>query len=288
MADFRRLYGRGRTAALTNQPSNRRRNVTVSTSPLQPVPNSQYDADSAPNQNYNCGPTTVTNVLQFMVDRDYPINDTRRLATTANYCGTNMSQRKTMFDKRGVPASVQHYSHAQVKARLNGHCAFDLALMMGEIPLVIRKRPFAGAHSVEAVAQGYAICPQHGVKEPGIWVNNPDYNRGHQPYRYFYPDHAWQPAYDKLGGWCVVPDKDKVIPTRTAFVRKCKVNAACWARTGPGTQYTQIKVMPVGTLFTSTLKETNGGLYAGNRKDWIGFTLNGRTVWCAAAYITLL
>lgn len=259
---------------------------------MQTTPNSQYDPDSAPNEPYNCGPTTVTNALKFHLDKDFGIEATRNLATARNGTGTNISERKIMFDKRGVPASPQHFSYAEVKKALNGKKAFDIALLMSKIPLAIRRRPFPGAHSVEAIGVGYANCPVHGRSEPGIWVNNPDFHpeRGEKS-RYFYPDHAWQPAYSALGGWCVVPNKDKVIATRVPWKHKCKTKAALRARSGPGTTYSTVKTLPKGYVLTTVSLEKNGGayVYAGmTRRDWASFVLNGRVVWVARAYLTLL
>ena len=263
----------------------------TTTSPLQPGVNSQYDPDSAPNQPFNCGPTTVTNALRFHQDRDYPIEATRNLATSADGRGTTAAQRKVMFDRRGTSAEVIHLSHAQVKATLNGRRAMDIALLMGKIPLAIRKRPFSGSHSVEGLAVGSAKCPVHQTIEPGIWVNNPDHHvsRG-EPARYFYPDHAWIPAYDALGGWCVRPMKEKVIVTRVPYKKTCVVTASpsLRARSGPGTNFTVVKSLSKGFRFTSAQLEKAGGAYtvgSTTRRDWLSFVLNGKTVWVARGYV---
>ena len=254
----------------------------VYTTTTQHPPNSQYDPDSDPNEAYNCGPTTVTNSVKFMVDKDYGIEATRNLATSRNGSGTTTSERKIMFDRRGVPADVLHLSPSEVKVKLNGKKTFDLALLMSKIPLSIRKRPFPGSHSVEAIAKG----TKNG--EPGIWVNNPDFHRDRgEPSRYFYPDRYWIPAYQALGGWCVVPRKDKVFTTRTSYVRKLKTTAGVNARSGPSTKHSIVKVLPAGYAFTSIQRETAGGTYVAGgqtRRDWVSFNLNGRLVWVAQGY----
>lgn len=254
----------------------------VYTATTQHPPNSQYDPDSAPNQAFNCGPTTVTNSVKFMRDKDFGIEETRNLATLRNGTGTNTSQRKMMFDKRGVPAQVLHLSPADVKNKLNGKKTFDIALLMSKIPLSIRKRPFAGSHSVEAIAKGIS------GGEQGIWVNNPDFHRDRgEPSRYFYPDRYWIPAYNALGGWCVVPTKDKVITTRTAYVRKLRTTAGLNARSGPSTSHSIVRVLPAGYGFTSIQRETAGGSYTvsgTSRRDWVSLNVSGRLVWVAQGY----
>jgi len=263
----------------------------VLTSPTQVNPNSQYDSDSAPNQNWNCGPTTVTNVLKFHKDRDFPIEATRNLATSQNGTGTTSGQRKIMMEKRGLASAVRYINATQVRQLLNGKRAFEISLLMSMIPLSIRKRPFAGSHSVMAESKGY----RNGQR--GIWVKNPDFHRSRgEPSRYFYPDKYWIPAFHALGknwlgrtgGWAVVPDKDKVISTRVAYKKSCTTKAGLNARSGPSTRHSIVKTLPAGYRFTSIQLEKAGGAYpysGGTRRDWLSFSLNGRLVWVARAYI---
>lgn len=246
------------------------------------VPNSQYDPDSAPNQNVNCGPTTVTNALKFHLGRDFPINETRRLATTANGTGTSASARKTMFDKRGVPAEVTHLSYVDMKRRLDGTRTFDIALLMSKIPLSIRKRPFGGTHSVE----GLCAAVVGGV--PGVYVNNPDFHvaRGESSRR-FIPDVYLRAAYEALGGWCVIPLKARAVSTRSAYKRRCKATSSVHLRSGPGTNFSSVRMVPSGFPFTSIQLERAGGSYvsAGHaRRDWLSFNYNGRLVWVARGF----
>ena len=254
----------------------------VYTTTTQHPSNSQYDSDSAPNQPYNCGPTTVTNSVKFMVDKDYGIEATRNLVTSRNGNGTTTSERKAMFGKRGVPADVLHLSVSEVRAKLNGKKTFDMALLMSKIPLSIRKRPFSGSHSVEAIAKG--------IKDgqSGIWVNNPDFHRDRgEPSRYFYPDAYWIRAYQALGGWCVVPRRDKVISTRTAYVRRLQTASSVNARSGPSTGHSVVRILAAGYAFTSIQRETAGGTYVAGgatRRDWVSFNLNGRLVWVAQGH----
>ena len=258
--------------------------TTLYVTPFQPPPNSQYDPDSAPDQNFNCGPTTVTNVVKFHREIDFPIEQTRALATSSHGTGTSTSQRKVMMDRRGVPSSVRHLTPSQVKSLLDGKRTFDLALLMSQIPLSIRRRPFPGSHSVEALAKGIV----NG--EAGIWVNNPDFNRSRgEPSRYFYPDRYWIAAFNALGGWAVVPDNDKVISTRIAYKKACTAIASLNLRSGPGTSYTRVATVAAGFKFTSISLERAGGAYpAGQgttRRDWLSFNYQGRLVWVARAFV---
>lgn len=261
-------------------------------SPFGVKANSQYDRDSAPNEPYNCGPTTVTNVLLFHQDRDYPINETRRLATTANGRGTRSAERKVMFDKRGTPAEVVSLTPSEVRQTLNGLRTMDMALLMSKIARKVRVRPFRGAHSVAAIGVGRAKCPMHGVVERGLWVDNPDFHasRG-EVSRYFYPDHEWVPAFKALGSWCVRPKRDKVISTRVPFRHDCKLRIARAARSGPGMAYSRVKRLPEGFRFKSIELEKEGGTYQANgrvRTDWVSFNLNGRLVWVKRAYVKVI
>lgn len=245
-------------------------------------PNSQYDSDSAPNQNVNCGPTTVTNFLKFQTGRDWPINDTRRLATTVDGTGTSLAQRKTMSDKRGVPAEILHLSYAGLKSRLDGTRTLDLPLLMSKIPLSIRKRPFSGSHSVEALVAGVV----NGV--PGVWVNNPDYHRGLQPSRYFFPDQYLKPAWEALGSWVCRPQAARVVPTRIAYKRTFQTLATVNLRTGPGTQYSSFILVPAGRTYTSIQLEKAGGSYEAygvTRRDWLSLSFNGHLLWVARGFV---
>jgi hypothetical protein len=259
--------------------------MAVTRDPWSAPTNSQYDPDSAPNQNVNCGPTTVTNCLRFMQDKDYRIEDTRNLATSRNGIGTNSSQRKVMFDKRGTAASVRYLTADAVRKLLTGTRAFELSLKMSEIPLSIRKRPFSGGHSVEAVAVGI----KNG--ERGIWVHNPDYHRDRgEPSLYFYPDQHWIRAFYALGGnwlgqkggWAVVPDKPKVIPSRSIYRHTLLVTILCNFRSGPGRQFSIIKTLPIGTQLKTIEIETDGGSYVVKgvtRHDWVSAVINGKPGW---------
>lgn len=247
---------------------------------LAHIPNSQYDADSAPNQNVNCGPTTVTNSLKFHLRKDFAINATRRLATSSNGVGTTISQRKTMFDKRGVPADVHKLSYSAMKARLDGTRTFDIALLMSLIPITIRRRPFPGSHSVEALTAGVVS----GV--PGIYVNNPDFHADRdQKSRTFIPDRYLKPAFDALGGYAVIPRKARVMPTRYPYRRSMATTAIVNARSGPGTNFSRVRTLAKGYRFTSTYLETAGGWYDNRtRRDWVALVVGGKTVWVARKY----
>lgn len=243
--------------------------------------NSQYDDDSAPNKNYNCGPTTITNVIIYQNGRDYGIEATRNLATSRNGTGTTLAERKLMLERRGVPATRHNVSFATLKTMLNGTRTYDVALLMSKIPLSIRKRPFAGSHSVEALSNGVV----NGVS--GIYVYNPDYRRDKDSARYFYPDRYFREAYEALGRWSVGPTYQRVVPTRKAYVRSHKTTAGVNLRTGPGTAYKSIKVVAAGFAFRSIQIETKGGKYVANgatRTDWLSLNYDGRLVWVARGF----
>lgn len=246
---------------------------------LAHVPNSQYDADSAPNQNVNCGPTTVTNVAKYHVGRDFPINETRRLATTVNGTGTSISQIKTMLDKRGIPSDVTHLDYVGLKKRLDGTRTFDVAVLMAKIPLAIRRRAFAGTHSLEALCNAVV----GGVS--GVYVNNPDF-RAPASGRTFIPDQYLKAAFDALGGWAVIPSKPRVVTSRTAYKKKMVAVGAVNARSGPAVTFARRTTVASGHQFTSARLETRGGLYAaGTRRDWVSLIVGGRELWVARKYV---
>jgi hypothetical protein len=234
-------------------------------SPLDVSPNFQYDADSAPNQAYNCGPTTITNIVKYHRDLDFGINDTRRLAVTTNYRGTNSGERKLMLLRRGVACSIRSLTGSQVKSLLTNRRVIELALKMNYIPRVVRLHGFTGTHSVAALANTYSICPVHQRTEPGIWVFDPNFRRGDEPAkrRIFYPDHYWIPAFVNYGGWAVVPDADKVITTRVAWRKTCTVlpTDGLVVRSGPGTNYSRLGLLARGSKFTSIELEKAGSSY---------------------------
>lgn len=247
-------------------------------------PNSQYDPDSFPNGTVNCGPTTVTNSLRFHTGRDYPINETRRLAKTTNGTGTNLAERKKMFERRGVPAEILHLSYAAMKKHLDGTRTFDLPLLMSKIPLSVRRRPFGGTHSVEALSSAVV----NGV--PGVYVNNPDYHRDRdgEYSRTFIPDVYLRPAYEALGSWICSPSKPRVVATRRAYKKKCRSTASVNLRSGPGTKYSVVRLVPSGYAFTSIQVETAGGSYVAGgktRRDWLSLNYNGRLVWVARGFV---
>lgn len=246
-------------------------------------PNSQYDPDSAPNGSVNCGPTTVTNALKFQTGRDWPINDTRRLAKKTNGTGTNLAERKIMFGGRGVPAEILHLSYADMKRHLDGTRTFDLPILMSKIPLKIRRRPFAGTHSVEALCNAVV----NGVS--GVYVNNPDYHRERdfEYSRTFIPDVYLKAAYEALGSWICSPSHPRVVATRVAYKRSLKTTASVNLRSGPGTKYSVVKLVPAGFRLTSIQLEKAGGAYGAagkTRTDWLSLNYAGRLVWVARAF----
>lgn len=244
--------------------------------------NSQYDDDSAPNEAWNCGPTTVTNVIRYQKGVDYPINATRRLATSSYHTGTNLSERKVMFEKRGVAASIHHLAYSDMKRRLDGTRTIELPVLMSEIPLSVRGRPFPGSHSVEALCNAVV----NGVS--GVYINNPDFHEErHERSRYFIPDRYLKQAYDALGSFCTIPDHSRVMPSRVRYVRKCRTTATVRLRSGPSTKHSIVHTAPHGFSFTSLQLEKIGGTYlvdGRTHRDWLSLNYQGRVVWVARGY----
>lgn len=256
--------------------------MTDANAPLAHPVNSQYDPDSAPNQPYNCGPATVTNVIRCQNGRDYGIEATRNLATSRDGNGTTLAERKVMFERRSVPAEVIHPSYADLKKLLDGSRTCEVALLMSKIPLTYRKTSFGGSHSVELLSNAV----KNGVS--GVYINDPNHHKSRgDSGRRFVPDTYMKAAYEAMGRWGTRPTKARVIPSRTSYVRKFRTTAGVNLRTGPGTGYKSVKVVAAGYAFTSRQLETKGGAYTAGgrtRTDWLSFSLNGQLVWVARGY----
>jgi len=255
-------------------------------SPLSTESELQWDEDSKPNQGYNCGPSSVEKVANYYKDlRQYGIERTRDLATSRDKSGTNAAEQKDMLARRGVPCSVQRLSPTDIKAKLKStRRPLVLWLHMAEIPDSIKGHPFDGNHAVTALANGVVN------DEPGIWVNEPNQHRDGTKYRKnrFFPDKYWIPASAAIGKYVIVPDADKVIPTRRPLKKRWVVTAmALHIRTGPSAATRSVGTMSKGKTFTSNLIETQGGKYIVNGRvydNWLGFIRDGKQRWVAKAY----
>lgn len=257
-------------------------------SPLQTNSELQWDEDSRPNQPYNCGPSSVEKVSNYYTNKlHYGIEKTRDLGSARNGTGTSTHEQKEMLNARGIPSSALTLTPTQIKKILStGRRPIVLWLLMEHIPRNIRGHNFTGRHAVSALANG-----KKGI-ETGIWINEPNQRRNSPEYekQRFIPDRYWIPASAAMGRWCIVPDKDKALATRTAHVKRYQVAATVLnVRGAPTATSSLIRRATKGFRFTSNLLEVEGGSYTANRqirRDWVGFILDRRQVWVARAYVT--
>lgn len=256
-------------------------------SPLESDSELQWDPDSYPNFGYNCGPSSIEKVANYFKNlATYGIEKTRDLATSADKRGTTIAEQSTMLMKRGIENDALHLTPAQVREKIaSQRRPVSIALKMSYIPDAIKGNSFDGNHSVTALALGVV----NG--EPGIWVNEPNQRRGSSTYKKnrFFPDRYWMKAYNALGSWAVVPEKDKYIPTRRPYVKNCTVIARPYLniRTAPTSTATDVGNLNYGATFKSNLIETAGGYYTvgtTKRRDWLGYIRNGRQVWVARGH----
>jgi hypothetical protein len=183
----------------------------------------QWDVDSAPEQPRNCGPSSATKVAVFFRDDpSFGIQKTRLLGCQRVGTGTNLTEQRTMLERRGVPSSVYAWSPDDVrKALASGRRPFIIWMDLSAVPAAIQIEPFNGKHAMCALGLGRALCRVHNVVENGIWIMDPNFHRDvtvktpNMPLpreRVFYPDHAWIDGMKAIGRWVVVPDKAKAAP----------------------------------------------------------------------------
>ncbi len=148
-------------------------------------------------QSNNCGPTCVTFVAGFMLDKpELGIENTRRLVTGC--CApTDSTQQRDMLIARGVPAaSVWIDSLSQIDEIVGrDKRPMVIGIQMSRVPPSVRDHPFLGWHAV--VVLGIAI--KDGVL--GYWVMDPNFSPpgGYRPDpdngRKFYPRKVMYYAY---------------------------------------------------------------------------------------------
>lgn len=255
-------------------------------SPLQTESELQWDPDSAPNQGTNCGPSSIEKIANYYKDlAKYGIERTRNLATSRDGTGTNITEQSLMLTRRGIPNTTQRLNPTEIKNYLKtSRRPLGLLLVMSYIPDDIKGNSFDGTHTVTALANGVV----NG--ESGIWVNEPNQHRDRPKYRKnrFFPDQYWIKASAAFGRWVIVPDKDKVIPTRLPLRKKWVVTAAILnIRTGPSAATADVGNIGRGGTFTSNLIETKGGTYKVDGKihdEWLGLIKDGKQRWVAKAY----
>lgn len=247
----------------------------------------QSRPDSAPNKPYNCGPASVVHTARFYKDRDYGINATRQLGCPHTKVGTYPYERQIMFEKLGIKAKADRYSIPQLVALLHQKRWGTASFHMAKIPSPYRQYSFTGYHEMAIVGVKSGDSPDIAVMDPNYgW---PDGSTGYRPQYIWLPFAIWSVAYKAAGGWAVIADAAKVIPSRRPYVKKCTVTSnGVNVRTGPGLSYTRVTSLSRGATFISTKIETKGGRYVVNgvtRRDWLAFIRNGRTVWIARAFV---
>jgi hypothetical protein len=166
-----------------------------------------------------------------------------------------------MLSKRGIPASVQTPSAAQLSALVqSGRRPVIIGMKMSLVPAAYRGHPFLGVH---AVVVRYNATVK-GV--PGKIIMDPNFDYGHtldgtNGFRW-YPDSIVDQARSGPGTnrAAVVPTNLKVVPTVKYRATGPGVNI----RKGPGTNFAVMGQGPVTLPFSRTV---TGGTY----------TVNGRT-----------
>lgn len=170
----------------------------------------QWDSDSrAPSPDpgsapYNCGPTSVVNIVHAYRGTHYSIYETRRLGTYDPYRGTSVGEQKEMLSRRGVPCTFTQLSMAQIKAYgAQGRHPVLLGLNMAAVPYDIAGHTFRGWHAVVALQN----TSRNG--ESGVLVRDPNFNITFRidptDGKRFYPDAVIKRAYVDQGGWALFP-----------------------------------------------------------------------------------
>src|SRR6188768_2941968 len=115
----------------------------VYTSALTSPHRFQWEANSAPSQSYNCGPTCVSKIAQFYRDTWSGIEATRRLGVADDYRGTSCTEQGVMLAKRGVPNTVRQIdSIAELHSLVDtGRRPVLIGILMSRVPSNYRDHP---------------------------------------------------------------------------------------------------------------------------------------------------
>ena len=224
----------------------------------------QWEANSAPGQAYNCGPTCVTKMAQYYRDTWYGIEATRRLAVSADYRGTSATEQGVMLARRGVANSVMSInSVAQLHSLTDtGRRPVLIGMYFARVPYAYADHPFRGWH---------AVCVSRGAVG-GFWINDPNFSpsggtrpdpdRGHK----FYPDWVIQQALiNNSPRFAVVPTYLKAITVPTP------------APTGGGRCHV---ATPSGLNVCNIRSAPNGAIFARARSDGYTYRVSdGRRLW---------
>jgi hypothetical protein len=194
-----------------------------------------------------------------------------------------------MLVKRGVPAKADRLAIAQVISAVRGGRPVSGSFLMSRIPFPYRRYAFSGMHEMVITALRAGSFPEAAIMDPNYgW---PDGKTGSPPTTIWMPYAVWTSAFLAANGWCVIPEKPKVIdvPSRSKYVRSFEAISSLNVRSGPGSEYTKISTIPAGATFKSTQLELKGGPYKApsgqTRTDWLSYIRSGRVVWVARAFV---
>lgn len=172
----------------------------------QVPPRRQWEANSSPNQPYNCGPTSVSFVADFYRDATFGIEATRDLGAVHNGDGTSGAEQAVMLAKRGVPCANRAVTLAELKKTIGGGLRpVVIGMLMSRVPAAIRGHSFTGVHAV--VARQNAVVSG----QTGVLIMDPNFGYGHSVDSTngarFYPDSIVAGAM--AGYTAVVPNSEK-------------------------------------------------------------------------------
>lgn len=174
----------------------------------------QWEANSAPSQSWNCGPTCVTRIACYYRDTWLGIEATRKLVASP-MTATNAWQQAEMLRKRGVPCSAREINSLDEAHGLvgGGRRPILIGVQMLRVPASVRGHNFLGWHAIVLVVS----VVRGGLR--GFLVNDPNFNPpgvayGTDPARglRFYSDAVLQGAWiANSPRYCVVPNAPKVV-----------------------------------------------------------------------------
>jgi hypothetical protein len=255
---------------------------------IQSPPRFQWESSSGTawaSQSNNCGPTCVTKIAQFYLDRWFGIEATRKLVA-ACCIPTSAPMQRDMLIKRGVPATVISIdSIAQLRQLVSGGTRpIIVGVLMSRVPSSVRGHPFLGWHAIAILGTAY-------VGMPGFWVDDPNFSvpggirPDPQQGRRFYSEATLKHAFiDNSPRWSVVPlaHKQTSLPD-TALPEvhpMLKAKAQPWAAHAGGASVYEtpngkfIRKIPGGTELT-TIGETLDGKWrqvlaeVGGENRWV-------------------
>jgi len=219
------------------------------TSTSQVPRRSQWEANSAPSQSYNCNPTSVAFIADFYRDVTFGIEATRRLVTAC--CKpTSHVQARDMLIKRGVPAHTGQPSAAELTSLVSsGRRPVVIGMLMARVPAAYRGHGFLGVHGV-AVRGNQTVA---GVK--GKIIMDPNFGYGHTPDptggKRWYPDSVVDYARSGAGA-----NRNAVIPNAAKSVSAVATRsfgAGVNIRKGPGTTFGVLGTGPATLPYSRTI-----------------------------------